>query len=359
MFNQKLAKLFAIICFSSVVAACSQSNADQANKEKEKPVYKIPVETQPVRVSDISSFYATTASLDAPLEATLVSRLAGMVETLHIEEGDRVTKGQLLATVDAKRLRFDLERAQAEVMVIEQELNRLKKMDNQEYISRDQLAKLEFNLAAAKSLEKLAELKVFESEIRAPFDGVITDRFVKVGAMATEFSKLFHIINEDELHAIIHMPEAQLKHINVGQSVFVQTSLQNDTDYIKGNVLRISPRIERQSGTFKVTVQVNNRDHLLKAGMFAKVKVKYATHNDALTIPANALVNQDNRYSVFTIDGEKARKVPVTLGFRDNGLVEVIDGLTAADAIVVRGQQSLKDDALVEVIAPLNVLAAK
>ncbi|MCG9696933.1 efflux RND transporter periplasmic adaptor subunit [Shewanella sp. Isolate11] len=346
-------KIAVSLLLVSLLSACG--NEEQV-KEEEK--YAIPVETATVSQGDVSSFYSTTATLEAPQEANVVTRIAGLIENLKVEEGDRVTKGQLLAVIDAKRQRYDLARSQAEVEIIEQELNRLKKMTNKEFVSADSMAKLEYNLQAAIAKRDLAALYVEESMIRSPIDGVIAKRYVKAGNMAKEFEQLFYVVNQDELYGIVHLPEIQLNRLRLGQEAQLFINKQTN-DSIHANVLRISPIVDAQSGTFKVTLSVPNQDAKLKAGMFTRVELRYDTHTNVITVPYNAVVNQDNQYALYVIDGENALRREITLGYREADTVEVVSGIQPGEQIVVRGQQNLKDQSLVEVISPLDVATAK
>lgn len=220
------------------------------------------------------------------------------------------------------------------------------------------MAKLEYNLQAAMAKRDLAALYVQESMIRSPIDGVIATRFVKSGNMAKEFDELFYIVNQDELYGIVHLPEQQLQHLRLGQDaqIFANKHTQDTTH---ATVLRISPIVDAQSGTFKVTLSVPNQKATLKAGMFTRVELRYDTHNNVITVPYNALVNQDNEFALYVIDGTNANRRTVTLGYREADTVEVVAGIEPGEQIVIRGHQNLKDQSLVEVIGSLDIASAK
>ncbi|GIU48487.1 RND transporter MFP subunit [Shewanella sairae] len=337
----------------SLLSACG---SEEQTKEEEK--YAVPVETATVIQGDVSSFYSTTATLEAPQEANVVTRVAGLIQELKVEEGDRVKKGQLLAIIDSKRQKFDLDRSQAEVEIIEQELNRLKKISNKEFFSADSMAKLEYNLQAAMAKRDLAALYVQESMIRSPIDGVIATRFVKSGNMAKEFDELFYVVNQDELYGIVHLPEQQLQHLRLGQDAQIVAN-KHTQETTHATVLRISPIVDARSGTFKVTLSVPNQNATLKAGMFTRVELKYDTHNNVITVPYNALINQDNEYALYVLDGDNVNRRTVSLGYREVDTVEVVSGIQPGEQIVVRGQQNLKDLSLVEVINSTDLASAK
>ena len=353
MEKSNIAKFTLPLLMISMLAACGK---EEVAKKEEK--YAIPVETTTVMQGNVSSFYSTTATLEAPQEANVVSRISGLIESLAVEEGDRVQKGQVLAVIDAKRQQYDLDRSEAEVKIIEQELNRLKKMGNKEFISADSMAKLEYNLQAAIAKKDLAELQVKESRVLSPISGVVAKRYVKAGNMAKEFGDLFYIVNQDELHGIVHLPEQQLASLRLGQEAQVFSN-QQSKNAIHAKVLRISPIVDPQSGTFKVTLAVPNQEARLKAGMFTRVELKYDTHENVITVPYSALINQDNRQALYVIDGTNANRREVEIGYREGDSVEVIAGINPGEQVVTRGQQNLKDQSLVEVITPLDLASAK
>ncbi|AAN54976.1 efflux RND transporter periplasmic adaptor subunit [Shewanella oneidensis MR-1] len=353
MEKSKIVKFALPVLLVSMLAACGE---EEVAKKEEK--YAIPVETTTVIQGNVSSFYSTTATLEAPQEANVVSRIAGLIEVINVEEGDRVKKGQSLAIIDAKRQQYDLDRSEAEVKIIEQELNRLKKMNNKEFISADSMAKLEYNLQAAIARRDLAELQVKESHVVSPIDGIIAKRYVKAGNMAKEFGDLFYIVNQDELHGIVHLPEQQLTSLRLGQEAQVFSN-QQSKNAINAKVLRISPVVDPQSGTFKVTLAVPNQDARLKAGMFTRVELKYDTHENVITVPYSALINQDNKQALYVIAGTNANRREVEIGYREGDAVEIVSGIKPGEVVVTRGQQNLKDQSLVEVITPLDLASAK
>ncbi|GAA0783094.1 MULTISPECIES: efflux RND transporter periplasmic adaptor subunit [Pseudomonadati] len=351
---QSVKKFMIPFCCFVLLAGCN----GEAEQVKEEDKFAVPVETTLVAQGNVSSFYSTTATLEAPQEAHVMTRISGLIDNINVEEGDRVTTGQVLAVIDAKRQQYDFNRSQAEVQIIEQELNRLRKMTNKEFISQDTMAKLEFNLQAAIAKRDLAELQVKESRIVSPIDGVIAKRHVKQGNMVREFDELFYVVNQDELHGIVHLPEQQLPSLRLGQHASVRQN-QHDNNLVDATVLRISPIVDAQSGTFKVTLAVPNKKAQLKAGMFTRVEIKYDTHDDVITVPYNALINQDDTQALYVIKDTIAERRVVNLGYRQDNTVEIISGVALGEQIVIRGQQNLKDQSLVEVINPLNVAAIR
>lgn len=347
----ELKKILPFILIGALTA-CNQNQ----DEDKQEEAYAIPVETALVGTGDVGSFYSTTAILEAPEEATVVTRVAGLIEKLHIEEGDKVNKGQLLAIIDPKRQLYQYQQSEAEVKVIEQELNRINNMSNKQFVSADAMAKLEYNLKGAKARRDLAKLQLTESEIRSPIDGVIAKRYVKAGNMIQEFDPLFYVVRQNELHGIVHLPEQQLASLQLNQSATITSNL-NSEQAATARVIRISPVVDAQSGTFKVTLLLPNSDDKFKAGMFTRAELQYDTHQNVTVVPFSAVINQDDKYAVYTVNEGKASLNNIKIGYQQNGLVEIIDGVNQGDEIVVRGQHNLKDQSDVEVINSAEIAA--
>ncbi|WP_028117569.1 efflux RND transporter periplasmic adaptor subunit [Ferrimonas senticii] len=343
------------------LTACGNSNADESaeSDSKQPQVVAIPVETQMAASGDISHFYQTTAVLEAPQQAQVIARISGMVEQLLVEEGDRVKAGQSLAQIDPKHYQLALNKSQAELDVIDQELDRMHAIANEQLISEEQLARLSYQRQAALADRDLAKLRLQYSQVASPIDGVIAKRYIDQGNMATEMATaLFEVVQQQQLHAIVHLPEQQLPQVSVGQ--VAELSVDGLPHAYRAEVLRIAPTVDADSGTIKITLQVDNQQQQLRSGMLSRAKLQFDHRDNVTLINAAALLRQDSGHSVFVIDGDNAQIRPVQLGYRDGEQVQILDGINVGEQVVIRGQHQLKDNARVEVVGALNInLTAK
>ncbi|PTB88478.1 efflux RND transporter periplasmic adaptor subunit [Pseudidiomarina aestuarii] len=340
-----------LLVVSFGLSGCGNAGAQNPEPETEVAA-RIPVATQQVELSAITSSFRTTATLEAREETDVVSKANGLVEELLVEEGDYVQKGQVLARIRDEEYQIQAAQARAELNSIQQELSRMKEMAEQNMISQDSYEKLRFSADLMQARYDMAALNLAETDIRAPISGYIAKRYVKTGNLVKQYEpqKLFHIIALDSLQGNVYLPERELRHVKVGQTAQLRVSaLPNEV--IPATVERISPMIDTQSGTFKVVLNVANPELSLKAGMFANVNLNYATREQTVTVPRYALQSLDNQHTIFTVDAEGvAHKIDVKIGFEDETHIEIVEGLKAGDEIVVNGQSNLKDAALVEVI---------
>ncbi|QJR79430.1 efflux RND transporter periplasmic adaptor subunit [Alteromonas pelagimontana] len=341
----------AFIGASVMLYGCGNADAIDSTLPHEASVITIPVETTAVTTGAIASNYATTAILEAREEAFVVARASGIIEEIYVEEGDYVEKGEVLAQLDKKRYELNLSKAKADLVGLEKELDKINKVYSQKLVSDDTFDKLSAQYESAKATEKLAELDLTETTIIAPISGYIAERNAKVGNLTESFQreKMFHIVQQKALQGIVYLPESELTNIHKDQAAILTIPALADQEVI-GYVERISPVVDAQTGTFKVTLRIPNQQEILKSGMFSEVALTYAIRKNATLLPRQALVSIDNKTSVFVVKDGVAQKVDVILGFQEGDHVEVLNGLTGKETVVTVGHQNLKDQSPVEVV---------
>lgn len=347
----KLILLAATLSLCSVLTGCGSAEATDDTVQEKETVIAVPVEVANLHSGSISSNYATTAVLEAKEEAFVVARASGIIEVIYVEEGDYVEKGQTLAQLEPERYRLSLNRAKADLVGIEKELNKINKVYSQKLVSDDTYDKLTAQYESAKATLALAELDLKEATIRAPISGYIAERNAKVGNLTESFQRaqMFHIVEQKELYGIVHLPEKELPKVHKEQAASLLVTALNGQEVL-AFVERISPVIDSKTGTFKVTLRVPNEDNQLKAGMFSQVKLNYSTHDDATLLPRKALLAIDDKINVFVVKEGIASKVSVKIGYQEGEFVEILEGLSGDEKVVITGHQNLKDQAPVEIV---------
>lgn len=347
----KLLAAATAISLSSLLSGCGDAEATNGEEEKKETVIAVPVEVATLANGSISSNYATTAVLEAKEEAFVVARASGIIEVIHVEEGDYVEKGQVLAQLEPKRYHLSLDRAKADLVGIEKELHKINKVYDKKLVSDDTYDKLNAQYQSAKATLALAELDLKEATIRAPISGFIAERNAKVGNLTESFQRaqMFHIVEQKELYGIVHLPEKELPKVHVDQKASLNMTALGDS-LVTAYVERISPVVDPKTGTFKVTLRVPNQENMLKAGMFAQVKLNYDTRDNATLLPRRALLAIDDKVNVFIINDGKAEKVAVKVGYQEGEFVEILEGLNGSEQVVITGHQNLKDQAPVEIV---------
>ena len=332
-----------------LLGACQPEQESEAeNSEEETP--PVPVETSvPVR-GDVYAMYTGTAPIEAFAEAEVIAKVGGEIRQLLVEEGDEVMKGQVLARLDGERLKLELNESEARLRKLQRDFERNVDLQAKGLISDGDFEKIKFEMEALEAAFNLASLELDYTQIRAPIDGVVAERFVKIGNTISEGEALFRVTSLDPLVAYLHVPEREYRNITAGQPVGIEIDALRD-EAIIATVSRVSPIVDPQTGTFKITVEVSDEKRRMKPGMFGRISVIYDVHENALQIPRSAVVENEGASSVFVVEDDRAVRRAVDTGYGNQGMVEIVSGLQEGDQVVTVGHASLKQDSRVTVIS--------
>jgi len=341
----------AVIACALLLGACQQNGeeSDDATENEEEEVVAIPVEMgSPVR-GDIFAVYSGTAPIEAFAEADVIAKVAGEVRELLVEEGDDVSKGQVLARLDGDRLRLELNQSEANLRKLQRDYERNVELKDKGLISSGDFDKIRYDMEALEASFNLAKLELDYTQIRAPIDGVISERFVRLGNTVSASEPVFRVTSFDPLVAYMHVPEREYRHIAKDQIVGIDIDALQDQRIIAA-VTRVSPIVDPETGTFKITIEISDDQRRIKPGMFGRINIVYDQHENVLQIPRSAILEESGESSVFVIEDDKAIRRAVQTGYSNSGMVEITDGLVDDDRIVTVGQAGLKDDAVVTII---------
>lgn len=325
----------------------SRGETDSPGNGEETP--PIPVEVAQVRRGDVFAVYSGTATVEAYREAEVVAKVGGEVRSLAVEEGDRVAAGQVLATLDGERLKLELEQARANLAKLEQDYRRNVELHEKGLLAAGAFENLKFDLDALKAAYELAKLEYGYTTITAPIDGVVSERMVKVGNTIAANTPVFRITDLDPLVAYLHVPEREFSKLAPGQQAELAIDAIPGKRYT-ADVVRISPVVDAGTGTFKVTLEVEDPAGEIKPGMFGRVGIVYDRRPDSLLVPRVAVMEDEAGDSVFVVrDGEVERR-RVETGFVWRDELQIAAGLDDDERVVTVGQAGLRDGARVEVI---------
>ena len=342
----RIGGLAAVLVLLLTTASCKDGNAEE-EKAAEEAV--IPVEVQDINRGDVAAVYSGTAALEADQEAQVVAKVAGEIVELRVEEGQRVKAGDVLARLDGDRLRLQVARAQTNLAKMQRDLERQKGLTAKGLVSNETIERGEFDIAALKADLQLAELDLSYTDIRAPFDGVIADRQIKVGNTVAVNQVLFRLTDLEPLVAYLHVPEREFSKLHAGQNAQLRVDALGGATFT-GQIARISPVVDAATGTFKVTVETADPSGALKPGMFARFDVVYDMRKNAILIPRASIVEDEANQTVFIIENEVAHKRTIRTGLTNGALIEVLEGLQGDERIVTIGQSGLRDGGKVKVV---------
>jgi len=332
-----------------LLSACQPGDAVEDEKDAEEETPPVPVETSvPIR-GDILATYTGTAPIEAFAEADVIAKVAGEVRELRVEEGDIVSKGQILATLDGDRLRLELSESQARLKKLQRDFQRNEELQEKGLISEGDFEKMRYDLEALQASYNLASLELDYTKIRAPIDGVISERYLKLGNTIKTGDPVFRVTGLDPLVAYMFVPEREFRQIAAGQPVLIEIDALSGPP-VAASVTRVSPIVDPDTGTFKITIELNGVGQNIKPGMFGRMSIVYDKHENVLQIPRSAIVETASDTSVFVVEDSVGIRKAVETGFSSNGMVEITSGLTIDENIITVGHIGLKNEASVVVI---------
>ncbi len=312
-------------------------------------VAAVPVEVTTASRRTISSFIETNGTLEAENEVDLVARVSAPVIALHVEEGDLVQAGQLLARLDDLETRVQTEISRVGLAEMRQAYERAQQLHAEDLISPEAYERATSAYDAAKAQLKASEIQLEFTELRAPFSGRIVRRYVDLAEQVSVNMPVYRLSDFDPLLCPIQLPERDLPRIRLGQQAWLSVEAWQDERFA-ATVLRISPIIEAETGTFKVTLELRHGGRL-RPGMFARVFVETETREGALVVPKAALSLESIGDTIYVANDGKASRREVELGFRQGDLVEIIRGVSEGEQVVVVGQDGLSEG------TPLQILS--
>lgn len=329
--------------------ACSNGEDNNNDNDDNDSTIVIPVEVMDVSRGTISAYYSNTASLEAVEEASVVSKVRGIVQEIRVEEGDQVRAGQVIAKIEDDQYRIEAERAKATMDRMYNDYQRNAELFEKELISAEVYENSRFEYESQKSAYELAQLNYQHTNIKSPISGVISERFIKVGNMIGTDQQVFQVTDFDPIQAVIYIPEHERSKIRVGQRAELTADALPGTLFF-GKVERISPIIDPTTGTFKATVYMDLGQEELRPGMFGRVKIVYDTRENTKMIPKAAIISEDEIQSVFVIKDSLAFRKVIRTGYVNGTNIEVIDGLEDGEIVVTTGQGSLADSTKVNIV---------
>ncbi len=334
-----------------LLAACQQGDQvdEETSEEEELEVLAVPVETEsPVR-SDIYATYTGTAPIEAFAEADVIAKVDGEVRELHAEEGDMVAKDQILASLDGERLRLELNESKARLQKLQRDFARNRELQERGLISEGDFERIQYDLQALQASYNLASLELDYTQIRATISGVISERYIKLGNTIKTGDPVYRVTSLDPLVAYMFVPEREFRQIVAGQPARIEIDALPGPA-LEAAVTRVSPVVDPQTGTFKITIEIHDAERRIKPGMFGRISIVLDMHEKVLQIPRSAIIERGGELSVFIVEDGVGIRKNIQTGFSSDGLVEITEGLVDSDKVITVGHVGLKNEAKVVVI---------
>ncbi len=268
-----------------------------------------PVQVELVKKGNLSLSLNLMGDVKGSEEVDVFPKAPGKLVELKVKEGDRVKKDQVVAVVD-----------------------------------RD-VDGMKFELA----------------EVTSPVSGMVAKKYLDIGAQVSPPSPgtaLFQVINMDQVKVVVNVVEEELRDVRLGKKAEIKVDAYPDRLF-HGNISLISPVVNPLSRTAPVEILVPNPDQLLKPGMYAGVTIDLGEKKDIVLIPAYTIVDQGQNKKVFVVSEGKAMSRPVEIGSSKDGWVEIKSGLAENDSLIVAGQNQVKVNEPVKIVAGSDTTSSR
>ncbi|HVY08218.1 MAG TPA: efflux RND transporter periplasmic adaptor subunit [Burkholderiales bacterium] len=311
----------------------------------------LPVKAEPVKVSKVSDDVSAVGSLLAEESVIIRPEIDGRIVGLHFQEGQAVTAGTRLVTIDPTEYEAQLAAQRADLKTEEQRLERTKELHEQHFISKDALDVQVGNVARLKAHVDEADSRVAKTVIRAPFSGTLGLRQVSPGAYVKAGNDIVRLENLSNIKVDFRIPENYLSKVRSNQDIAVTVDAYPGEEFT-GRVYAVEPVVDERTRTIAMRGRIPNKNNKLKPGMFVRVSIRLDSRPNAVVVPEQAIWPQGRDSFVFKVVDGKAALTKVEIGNRAPGTVEITKGLVANDVVVTEGQIKLRDGAPVTVMAP-------
>jgi len=341
-----------------LTCSCGRKVTEDTTEARERDDGRAEEDIVPVKVirpsqGDIVQSIQATTSIEAKREAHVYSKMTGFCNRIFVEEGDSVKGGDRLAKLDDEEIRLTFAQAAARLEKAKNDHERAVELHAGGLISDQAYQNLSVQFRLAKSEYDISKKRLDDTAIVAPLSGVVTERNVKLSDRVSTTQPLFKIVDLQTLEAEVHIPEQDYAKVRAGQEAILKIDAFPDKSF-PGKVERKSPVIDSRSGTAEATISVENPEGVLRPGMFVRVQIVTAVHNDALILPREAILMEGDRKTVYKVQEGIAREVTVETGFQEGDRVEILNGLAQEDRVVVRGHLGLQSGTKVRVIEELD-----
>lgn len=336
---------------SSPNTEVKQEDSRKAEALRPKQIPRVQI-LKPQR-RDMTYAVRLPATLSPIAQVTLYAKVSGYLKWIAVDKGDLVAAGQVLAVLDAPELEQRYKQAHSTYMIKKVTYERLRNVwkENRDVIAKQDVDVAEAAYLGAKHALNQSAAELDYTKVRAPFSGMITARFVDSGALiqaatssATQTMPLFTLMDMSSFRVYANVSQKDVAYVEPGVRASIKITELPGKD-VQGRVTRTTGALDPTTRTMLVEIHIPNEERRLQPGMFATATLYLKEHKNALTIPPAAIVsgNDGEGDSVFVVDQGKARRVSIKTDIDDGVWVEVAQGLTGDEDVVVVGTSGLTD----------------
>jgi membrane fusion protein (multidrug efflux system) len=295
-----------------------------------------------LQYESLNDVIRTTGSLLPDEEVNLSFETSGKIVGIFFKEGTEVKKGTLLAKVNDQPLQAELKKLEAQIPLAQDRVLRQKSLLEKDAVSQEAYEQVTTDLEKLNADIELVKSRIAQTELRAPFDGIIGLRLVSEGSFASPTTIIAQLTKIRPLKMEFSINERQSNELKSGANLdfTIDGSLQKYSAY----VYAIEPQIDMKTRTMKARAMYPNADGKLKPGHSASIEIKLHEITNTIVIPSEAVIAEMGRSIAYLYRNGKAQQVELTRGLRTESNVQILNGLHQGDTLIVTGVMQLRND---------------
>lgn len=311
----------------------------QAGLQGKKPPLNVNIKI--LDYETLSDVFRTKGVLLPDEEVNLSFETSGKITKIFFREGAQVRRGELLAKVNDEPLQAELKKLVAQLPLAQERVFRQKSLLAKDAVSQEAYESVTTELDKLKADVELVKARIAQTELRAPFDGIIGLRLVSEGAYASPSLQISKLTKISPLKIEFSVNERHATEIKAGTKL--SFTIENDLNEYSANVYAVESKLDEKTLSLKVRALYSNPGGKLLPGRSANIQIQLREINNALVIPAIASIAEMGRDIVYVYRGGKANSVEVKKGIRNASSIQIIDGLNKGDTIITSGVMQLRD----------------
>lgn len=367
--KQSISIFITLILLAILAGGCSKTKSNAEESE-----VKIPVEVMEIKLGEVVQSLNYNGDIKAEFEVKVFSKIPDRIEAFYVDVGDYVKKGDRIAKVVATTIEQGVRQAEAGLVAaraqeanLRVEFERAKRLRNENAMSEQQFdavktqyEALKAQVEQAEAMVKTAKSQLADATITAPISGIIGNRYLEAGDMATPAIPLVTIVQMDRVKITFNSAEEDLGKLAIGQKATVVVKSYSDRKF-EGKVSKISPVLDPITRMAEVEVLIDNSDQLLKPGMYAKIEVITGIIKDVMVVPRHAVIENTTlervdgvdqvikNFYVFVVDSNKAYQKKLDVKYANHKSLAINSGIKIGEKLVIAGQNNLRDSSAVSI----------
>lgn len=336
-------KAVLVLLGTLALGACTAGDAD---------VPEVPERASNVRVLELArTTLEESIVISGPLRPVrgtdVATQESGTIQSLPADKGSVVKKGQVVVMLDRRLLESEMKSAEAARVLREYNEERTRRLYEANSVSKQEMLRVYTELQQAGESARIAQLRYERAAIKAPFEGVVADRYVEVGELVSPGMRVARVVDPFTLKLVGSVTEQEVGAILEGAPA--QVTLDGHGGLVEGTVQFVGIEANPVNGKFTVEVEVQNPRLELRAGVVGRARVQKAVHAEVLAVPRDAIVRTPEGLRVYVVEDGRAVPRAIELGASQGLMAQVERGLAPGDRLVVRGQRQLAPGSLVSV----------